>query len=112
MRTRAGGSIMFVVGESIGRKSNFQLTRRFTNAPYVGLTSKLKTFGWRGRKGRFSPHYSWVLLLQSPIHCYDKPSVGGLAPRPLTVLHEYASRPQGSARHSRNAAQRFRDELS
>ena len=33
--------------------------------------------------------------------------------RTLTVLtHEYASGPHGSARRSRDAAQRFRDELS
>ena len=31
---------------------------------------------------------------------------------PLTVLHEYASGPHGSARRSRDAAQRFRDEPS
>ena len=43
---------------------------------------------------------------------YDKPSAGGLAPRTLTVLHEYASGPQGSVRRSRNAAQRFRHEPS
>jgi len=30
----------------------------------------------------------------------------------LNVLHEYASGPQGSARRSRDTAQRFRDELS
>jgi len=41
-----------------------------------------------------------------------QPSAGGLAPRTLTVLHEYASGPHGSARRSRNAAQRFRDEPS
>ena len=40
-------------------------------------------------------------MLQSPIRCYDKPSVGGLAPRTLNVLQEYASDPQGSARRSR-----------
>ena len=49
-------------------------------------------------------------LLQSPIRCYDKPSAGGLAPPSLDVLHEYASGPHGSARRSRDAAQRFRDE--
>jgi len=36
----------------------------------------------------------------------------GLAPRPLTVLHEYASGPHGSARRSHDAAQRFHDEPS
>ncbi len=36
----------------------------------------------------------------------------GLAPRTLTVLHEYASGLPGSARRSRDTAQRFRDELS
>jgi len=46
------------------------------------------------------------------IRCYDEPSVGGLAPRTLNVLHEYASDPRGSARRSHDAAQRFRDELS
>ena len=35
-----------------------------------------------------------------------------LAGSPLTVLHDYASGPQGSARWSRNAAQQFRDEPS
>ena len=39
-------------------------------------------------------------------------SAGGLAPLTLTVLHEYASGPHGSARRSRDAAQRFRDEPS
>ena len=39
-------------------------------------------------------------------------SAGGLAPRTLTVLHEYASGPPGSARRSRDAAPRFRDEPS
>jgi hypothetical protein len=33
----------------------------------------------------------------SPIRCYDEPLAGGLAPRTLTVLHEYASGPYGSA---------------
>jgi len=37
---------------------------------------------------------------------------GGLAPRTLNVLHEYASGPQDSARRSRDAAQRFRHEPS
>ncbi|THJ24308.1 MAG: APC family permease [Nitrospira sp. CG24E] len=40
------------------------------------------------------------------------PSAGGLAPRTFNVLQEYASGPHGSARRSRDAAQRFRDELS
>jgi hypothetical protein len=40
------------------------------------------------------------LLLQSPIRCYDEPSASGLAPRTLNILHEYASRPHGSARWS------------
>ena len=61
---------------------------------------------------RLSPHYSRALLLQSSIRCCDKPSGGGLAPRSFDVLHEYASGPQGSARRSRDAAWRFRDELS
>jgi hypothetical protein len=39
-------------------------------------------------------------------------SVGGLAPRTFDVLHEYASGSPGSARRSRNAAQRFRNEPS
>jgi len=59
-----------------------------------------------------SPHYSRALLLQSPIRCCDKPLGGGLAPRSLDVLHEYASGPQASARRSCDAAWRFRDELS
>jgi hypothetical protein len=42
----------------------------------------------------------------------NKTGAGGLAHRTLTVLHEYASGPHGSARRSRDAAQRFRDELS
>ncbi|MDE3220574.1 MAG: hypothetical protein KGO23_14480, partial [Nitrospirota bacterium] len=50
-----------------------------------------------------SPHYSRMLLLQSPIRCYDEPSAGGLAPRTLTVLQEYASGPHGFARRSRDA---------
>src|SRR2546422_10581135 len=48
--------------------------------------------------------------IADPLH--DRPSAGGLAPRTLTVLHEYASGPHGSARRSRDAAQRFRDEPS
>jgi len=52
------------------------------------------------------------LLLQSPIRCSDEPAAGGLAPRTLDVLHEYASGPLGSARRSHDAAWRFRDELS
>jgi hypothetical protein len=47
-----------------------------------------------------------------PIRCCDEPSAGGLAPQTLHVLHEYASGPQGSARRSRDAAPRFRDEPS
>ena len=47
-------------------------------------------------------------LLQSPIRYCDKPPASGLAPRTLNVLHEYASGPHGSARRSRDAAQRFR----
>ena len=39
-----------------------------------------------------------------------EPSAGRLAPRSLTVLHEYASGPHGSVRWSCDAAQRFRDE--
>jgi hypothetical protein len=58
------------------------------------------------------PHYSRAFLLQSPIRCYDEPSASGLAPQTLTVLHEYASGPHGSARRSPDAAQRFRDEPS
>jgi hypothetical protein len=50
--------------------------------------------------------------VQSPIRCYDGPWAGGLAPRTLTVLHEYAAGPRGSARRSHDAAQRFRDEPS
>jgi len=38
--------------------------------------------------------------------------VGGLAPRPLDILREYASGPPGSVRRSHDAAWRFRDELS
>jgi len=53
-----------------------------------------------------------TLLLQPPIRCSDKPSVGGLAPRTFDVLHGYASGPFGSARRSRNAAWRFRHEHS
>jgi hypothetical protein len=52
-----------------------------------------------------NPHYLWELLPQSPIRCSDEPPASGLAPRPLTVLHEYASGSQGSARW-------FRDESS
>ena len=51
-----------------------------------------------------------ALLLQSLIRCYDEPTASGLAPRTLTVLHEYASGPQGSTRWSYDAPQRFRDE--
>jgi hypothetical protein len=29
------------------------LARRSTNVPSAGSISKLKTFGWRGRKGRY-----------------------------------------------------------
>jgi len=43
---------------------------------------------------------------------YDEPSASGLAPRPLNVLHEYVKGPHGSARRSRDAAQRFRHEPS
>ena len=39
-----------------------------------------------------------------------EPSAGGLAPRSLTVLHEYASGPHGSVRWSCDAAQQFCDE--
>jgi hypothetical protein len=46
------------------------------------------------------------------IRCYDEPPASGLAPRTLTVLHEYVSGTQGSASWSRDATQRFRDELS
>jgi len=53
-----------------------------------------------------------TLLLQSPLRCCDRPSAGRLALRPLTVLQEYASGPQDSARRSRDTAQRFRDEPS
>ena len=59
-----------------------------------------------------NPHYSCAILLQSPIRCCDEPSASGLAHGTLTVLHEYASGPYGSARWSRDAAQRFRDEPS
>jgi hypothetical protein len=52
-----------------------------------------------------NPHYLWALLLQSPIRCSDEPPARRLAPRTLTVLHEYASGSQGSARW-------FRDESS
>jgi hypothetical protein len=52
-----------------------------------------------------NPHYLWALLLQSPIRCSDEPPASGLAPRTLTVLYEYASGSQGSARW-------FRDESS
>jgi len=38
------------------------------------------------------------------IRCYDEPSAGGLAPRTLNVLDEYASGPYRSARWSRDAA--------
>ena len=48
--------------------------------------------------------------IADPLH--DGPSAGGLAPRALDVLHTYASGPQDSARRSRNAAQRFRNEPS
>ena len=47
-----------------------------------------------------NPHYSWALLLQSPIRCCDEPSAGRLAVRPLNVLHEYALGSHGSARKS------------
>jgi len=53
-----------------------------------------------------------VFLLQSPSRCYDELSAGGLAPQTLSVLHEYASGPQSSARRSRDVAQGFRDEPS
>ncbi len=58
-----------------------------------------------------NPHYSRAFLLQSLIRCCDKPLVGGLA-LAFDVLHEYASGPPGSARRSRHAAPRFRDEPS
>jgi len=48
-----------------------------------------------------TPHYSWTVLLQSPIRCCDKPSAGGLAPRTLTVLYEYAAGSHGYAHRSR-----------
>jgi hypothetical protein len=69
----------------------------------------------------------------SPIRCYDGPSVGGLAPRTLTVLlrtgallfgvcprqrsgtgtaTDGGASPLGSVRRSRDAALRFRDEPS
>ena len=64
------------------------------------------------RKFLPGPYYSWALLLQSPIRCYDEPSACRLAPRTLTVLHEYAPDPPGSARRSRDAAQQFRHEPS
>lgn len=51
--TRAGGSIMSAVGASIGLKSNFRLMRRSMNVSCAGSISKLKTFGWRGRRGRY-----------------------------------------------------------
>jgi len=52
-------------------------------------------------------------LLTRIIHerCCDKPTGGGLAPRSLEVLHEYASEPLGSARRSRDAAWRFRPSI-
>jgi hypothetical protein len=59
-----------------------------------------------------SPYYSCTLLLQSPIRCCDGSSAGGLVPQTHTVPHEYAPGPQGSTHRSRDAAQRFRDELS
>ena len=58
MMMRAGGFIMSAVGESIGRKSNFQPVSRFMNVPFVELISKQKTFGWQGRKEQCSP--SWL----------------------------------------------------
>ena len=57
MMTRAGGFIMSAAGASIGRKFNFRKARRSTNVPSAESILKLKTFGWRGRKGRSSPHY-------------------------------------------------------
>jgi hypothetical protein len=39
-------------------------------------------------------------------------SAGGPAPLTFDVLHEYASDPPDSAHWSRDAAQRFRNELS
>jgi hypothetical protein len=66
----------------------------------------------RAKVLRLNPHYSCALLLQSPIRYCDKPAGGGLVPRAFDVLHEYASGPQASVRRSRDAAPRFRDELS
>jgi hypothetical protein len=69
----------------------------------------------------------------SPIRCYDEPSASGLAPRTLNVLlgtgallfgacprlrsgtgtaADGGASPLASARRSRDAAQRFRDEPS
>ena len=57
MMTRAGGFITSAVGESIGRKSNFRLTRRSMNVPFAESISKLKIFGWRDRKGQCKPKW-------------------------------------------------------
>jgi len=66
-----------------------------------------------------NPHYSWALLLQSRIRRCDKPGRGSPASRQAgslfgrsTYCFKYASLPHGSARLSRMATARFRDEPS
>jgi hypothetical protein len=66
-----------------------------------------------------SPHYSRALLLQSRIRRCDtlgrmfhSAQAGGLAARSVNILFKDASLPPGSARLSRLATARFRDEPS
>ena len=66
-----------------------------------------------------SPHYSRALLLQSRIRRCDKlgrmfhsAQAGGLAAQSVNILFKDASLPPGSARPSRWATPRFRDEPS
>jgi len=104
---------------SFGQSCSSRLSRSAILRWCSPLVPDVRAMEFQERRNSFSaacrrnqcviPHYSWALLLQSPIRCYDELPAGGLAPRPLTVLHDYASGPQGSARWSRNAAQQFRD---
>ena len=66
-----------------------------------------------------SPHYSRALLLQSWIRRCDtlgrmfhSAQAGGLAARSVNILFKDASLPRGSARPSRWATPRFREEPS
>ena len=92
----------------------------------LGLAEELHTLlaPWRSLPRRHhaapehwkppSPHYSRALLLQSRIRRCDKLGrmAGGLAARSVNILFKDASLPPGSARPSRWATPRFRDEPS